>query len=146
MVSERELLGAIGHAELTELLQELVRRPSPNPPGCEEPVARFIADACRDLGLRIEIDEVEAGRPNVCASLGPTDAPGLLFLAHTDTVPAGDGWAHPPFGGVLADGRVIGRGAADMKAGIAAAAVAMAALKRCGIELTRSVTLAAVID
>jgi acetylornithine deacetylase/succinyl-diaminopimelate desuccinylase-like protein len=61
-------------------------------------------------------------------------------------VPAGEGWSRPPFGGDLADGRVIGRGAADMKAGIAAAVIAMAALQRSGHELSRPVALAAVID
>jgi acetylornithine deacetylase/succinyl-diaminopimelate desuccinylase family protein len=146
VVSERQLLDAIDGAELTELVQELVRRPSPNPPGAEEPVARFLAETCDALHFRTVIEEVVAGRPNVYASLGPADAPGLLFLVHTDTVPAGDGWTHPPFGGVVEDGRVIGRGAADMKAGIAAAVIAMAALERTGIELTRGVGLAAVID
>ncbi len=144
--AERELLDRIDRAELTELLRELVRRPSPNPPGSEEAVARFLAETCGRLGFRTELDEVADGRPNVYASLGPADAPGLLFLVHTDTVPAGEGWSHPPFGGVVADGRVIGRGAADMKAGIAASMIAMAALRRAGIELRRSVALAAVID
>jgi acetylornithine deacetylase/succinyl-diaminopimelate desuccinylase family protein len=144
--AETELLDVIDSGELTELLQELVRHPSPNPPGGEESVGRFLAKTCAALGLRTEIEEVAAGRPNVSASIGPEDAPGLLFLVHTDTVPAGEGWTHPPFGGVVAHGRVIGRGAADMKGGMAASVIAMAALKRSGIELTRSVTLGAVID
>jgi acetylornithine deacetylase/succinyl-diaminopimelate desuccinylase family protein len=146
MVSERQVLDAIDGAELTQLVQELVRRPSPNPPGAEASVARFLGATCDALHFRTELHEVVAGRPNVYASLGPVDAPGLLFLAHTDTVPAGDGWTYPPFGGAVEDGRVIGRGAADMKAGIAAAVIAMAALERTGIELTRCVGLAAVID
>ncbi|HKH17939.1 MAG TPA: M20 family metallopeptidase [Solirubrobacteraceae bacterium] len=144
--AEHGLLERIDRSELTELLQQLVRHPSPNPPGCEASVARFLAETCGELGLRTEVEEVAGGRPNVYASLGPAGTPGLLFLTHTDTVPAGEGWTHPPFGGVVADGRVIGRGAADMKAGIAAAAIAIATLARSGIELTRPVTLAAVID
>jgi acetylornithine deacetylase/succinyl-diaminopimelate desuccinylase family protein len=146
VVTERKLLDGIDRAELTTLLQELVRRPSPNPPGSEEAVAGFLADTCRALGLRAEVDEVAAGRPNVYASLGPAGEPGLLLLGHTDTVPAGEGWTRPPFGGELADGRVIGRGAVDMKAGVAAAVIAMAALQRSGLELDRPVALAAVID
>jgi acetylornithine deacetylase len=134
--AERELLDHIDRSELVELLRELVRRPSPNPPGAEESVAQFLAEACSGLGLRTDLEEVVPGRPNVYAALGPRDASGLLLLAHTD----------PPFGGVVADGRVVGRGAADMKAGIAAAVIAMAALRRSGIELERSVALAAVID
>jgi acetylornithine deacetylase/succinyl-diaminopimelate desuccinylase family protein len=146
VVSETELLDAIDRSELTALLQELVRRPSENPPGAEEPVARFLAEACRDLGLNAELEEVLPGRPNVYASTGGHGEAGLLFLGHTDTVPAGEGWTHAPFDGALVDGRVIGRGAADMKAGIAAAVIAMAALRRCGIGLERPVALAAVID
>lgn len=144
--AETELLDAIDGAALSGLLQELVRRPSPNPPGDEAAVARHLAETCEALGFRTEVEDVAAGRPNVYASIGPADVPGLLFLLHTDTVPAGEGWTHPPFGGALADGRVIGRGAADMKAGIAAATIAMSALRRSGIALTRSVALAAVVD
>jgi acetylornithine deacetylase/succinyl-diaminopimelate desuccinylase family protein len=143
--AERGLLDRIDRSELTALLAELVRRRSENPPGSEESVARFLAETCERLGLQARLDEVAPGRPNVLVRLG-RDEPGLLFLGHTDTVPAGDGWTHPPFGGVVADGRVIGRGAADMKAGVAAAVIAMAALQRSGFELTRSVALAAVID
>jgi acetylornithine deacetylase/succinyl-diaminopimelate desuccinylase family protein len=132
----------IDRDELIELLQGLVRHPSPNPPGSEEPVARFLARMCTQLGLQTELHEVAPGRPNVYARLG--EGPGLLFLGHTDTVPAGEGWTRDPFGGALEDGRVYGRGSADMKAGIAAAVIAMAALKRAGIEAP--VELAAVID
>ena len=144
--SERELLSRIDRSELTELARALVREPSPNPPGAEASVARVLAEACGRLGLRTEVEEVAPGRPNVYAALGPGDEPGLLFLGHTDTVPAGEGWTRPPFGAVVADGRVYGRGAADMKAGIAAAVIAMAALRRSGLELSRPVALAAVID
>lgn len=144
--SEQRVLDAIEPGELTELLRELVRRPSPNPPGAEGAVAELLAAWCQRLGLRTEVEEVAPGRPNVYAALGPADTPGLLFLGHTDTVPAGDGWTHEPFGADLVDGRVIGRGAADMKAGIAAAVIAMAALQRSGVELTRPVALAAVVD
>jgi acetylornithine deacetylase/succinyl-diaminopimelate desuccinylase family protein len=144
--AENGLLDGIDRSELIGLLQELVRRPSPNPPGVEEPVAQLLAETCGALRLQTETHEVAPGRPNVYARLGPKDVPGLVFLVHTDTVPPGDGWTHPPFGGTLADGRVIGRGAADMKAGIAAAVIAIAALQRSGIALTAPVSLAAVID
>jgi acetylornithine deacetylase/succinyl-diaminopimelate desuccinylase family protein len=144
--AERDLMALIERPALTELLQELVRRPSENPPGAEASVAALLAETCEKLGFETEVEEVAEGRPNVYASLGPADAPGLLLLAHTDTVPAGEGWTQPPFAGVVSDGRVIGRGAVDMKAGIAAAVTAMAALRRSGIEPARSVMLAAVVD
>src|SRR5215217_4610891 len=137
---------AVDEDELRALLVALVRHPSPNPPGAEDEVARHLASACRELGLSAELDEVAEGRPNVYARVGPEAEGGLLLLGHTDTVPAGDGWTRPPFEGAVEDGRVIGRGAADMKAGIAASVAAMAALRRAGVELVAPVLLAAVVD
>jgi acetylornithine deacetylase/succinyl-diaminopimelate desuccinylase family protein len=143
---ERRVLAGIDEAEVGELVRELIQQPSPNPPGCEEQVARHVAEACRERGLQARLEEVAPGRPNVHASIGPAGPAGLLLLAHTDTVPAGEGWTRPPFGGAVENGRVFGRGAADMKAGIAAAVVAMGALARSGVPLAGPVALAAVID
>jgi acetylornithine deacetylase len=143
---ERQVLDAIDAGEVRELLRELIRQPSPNPPGREEQVARYLAKACLKRGLEARLEEVSPGRPNVHARVGSPGSGGLLLLAHTDTVPAGEGWTHAPFGGAVEDGRVIGRGAADMKAGIAAAVVAMAALARSEVPLAAPVWLAAVVD
>lgn len=144
--AERHVLDAIDPAELRDLLCGLIQQPSPNPPGREEEVARYLADACRERELEARLDEVAPGRPNVQARVGPAAAGGLMLLAHTDTVPAGAGWTHPPFGAAEQDGRVIGRGAVDMKAGIAAAVVAMTALARSGVALSAPVVLEAVVD
>jgi len=143
---ESAVLAAVDEAELTALLGALVRRPSQNPPGCEEETVAHLAQACEALGLAVELEPVLPGRPNLYASLGPPGGPGVLVLAHTDTVPAGDGWTHEPFGASLEAGRLVGRGAADMKGGLAAAVAAMAALARAGVALRERVTLAAVID
>jgi acetylornithine deacetylase/succinyl-diaminopimelate desuccinylase family protein len=140
------MLDAIDPHEVATLLQELVRQPSPNPPGREQDVAEHLAAACRARGIDAELHEVAPGRPNVYARVGAPGPGGLLLLAHTDTVPPGDGWTRPPFGAEVHDGRVIGRGAADMKAGIAAAVIAMAAVARSGAELTAPIELAAVVD
>lgn len=141
---ERRILGAIDADETAALVTRLVRARSENPPGGEEEVAQELAAACRERGIDARLDEVAPGRPNVHARIG--DGGGLLLLGHTDTVPAGDGWTRPPFEGAVEDGRVIGRGAADMKAGIAASVAAMAALRRAGVELVAPVLLAAVVD
>jgi len=127
-------------------VSELVKQPSPNPPGAEEDVARRLADACRECGLDVRLDEAAPGRPNVHASVGPPGLGGLLLLGHTDTVPPGEGWTRDPYGGVIEDGRVYGRGATDMKGGIAAAVIAMATLAREGVELGGPVMLAALVD
>jgi acetylornithine deacetylase/succinyl-diaminopimelate desuccinylase family protein len=138
--SERRILDAIDADETAALVTRLVRARSENPPGGEEEVAQELAAACRERGIDARLDEVAPGRPNVHARIG--DGGGLLLLGHTDTVPAGDGWTADPFAGAHQDGRIVGRGAADMKAGIAAAVIAMAALKHTGL----AVELAAVVD
>ncbi len=143
---ESRVLAAVDEVELTALLQALVRCPSPNPPGCEEQTVTRLASACEAAGLAVEVDPVLPGRPNLYASAGPPDEPGVLVLGHTDTVPAGDGWSGDPYGGSVEAGRLVGRGAADMKGGLAAAVAAMAALGRADVPLRRRVTLAAVVD
>jgi len=143
---ESEVLAAVDEAEVTALVEGLVRCPSPNPPGREEQTVAYLAGTCETLGLTVELDPVLPGRPNLYASIGPSDERGLLVLGHTDTVPPGDGWTYEPFGATVESGRLIGRGAADMKGGLAAAVGAMAALVRAGIPLRESVTLAAVMD
>jgi len=118
--------------------------------GVETGVAAVLAAACEARGLDVRVTEAAPGRPNLTARLGPYGAPGLLLLAHTDTVPVGDGWTVPALGGTVSGGRIYGRGTSDMKGGIAASVVAMAALRRAaaeaGTELPLPVTLAAVAD
>jgi acetylornithine deacetylase ArgE len=110
--------------DLVELARSLVRFRTEIPPGNEEGCARYIRDFLADLhieGAELNLAKFEAGRANVVAKFGP-DEPGLLLGGHIDVVPAGDesAWSHPPFEGVLKRGRLYGRGAADMKAGLAA--------------------------
>ena len=107
--------------ELVALCAETVRIPSENPPGDTTAIARFVRDYLAALGLTIREYAPRAERPNLVAALGDDGArPHLLLNAHLDTFPAtGDDWQHPPFGGVVEDGRLYGRGACDMRAGLA---------------------------
>ena len=88
------------------------------------------------IGAAPEIVRGAAGRPSVVATLGDGDGPTLAWNGHLDTVPAGslDTWRADPFGGEVVDGRLIGRGACDMKGPIAAALAAAAAVRRAGID------------
>ncbi|HEX3245948.1 MAG TPA: M20 family metallopeptidase [Chloroflexota bacterium] len=140
-------LNAIDDDALIQLTRDLIQVDSINPPGAEQAVAELFADRARSLGLEAQIREVTPGRPNVLVRLPGSGAEAtLLYLGHTDTVPPGEvPWTYPPLSGELADGRIWGRGAADMKSGLAAMLVAMAALKHANVTLPGDVVLAAVV-
>ena len=121
-----DVLSRIDPDELIALTRDLVRIPSVVRPGdptaTEAAVAAYVERWLRAEGFTIEVHEVAPGRPNVLASLGDAAAgPTLLLEGHTDVVTEGNAaeWSHAPFGGDLVDGRIYGRGSADMKSGLA---------------------------
>ena len=144
----------IGAEEVVELTRALVRIPSvyrPGEPGANEAqVAAFVESWFRREGLPVEVQEVAPGRPNVLAWVGEK-GPGrrcLLLEGHTDVVTEGDprDWTRPPFAAEMSDGRIYGRGAADMKSGLAAAMVALAAFKRAGVTPEGKLVVGALVD
>ena len=148
-----DVLARIDPDELIALTRDLVRIPSVirpgDPAGTEAAVAAHVERWLRAEGLAVEVHEVAAGRPNVLGVLGDDGAgPTLLLEGHTDVVTEGDAseWRYPPFGGDLVDGRIHGRGSADMKGGLAAAMVAVAVLRRSGVRLGGRVVLGALVD
>jgi acetylornithine deacetylase/succinyl-diaminopimelate desuccinylase-like protein len=106
---------------VTQLLQELIRFDTTNPPGNEEACVAHIESLLRAQGIETERYEKTAGRPNLIARHAGTNGdPPLLLYGHVDVVTtAGQKWTHPPFAGDLADGMIWGRGALDMKGGVA---------------------------
>jgi acetylornithine deacetylase/succinyl-diaminopimelate desuccinylase-like protein len=120
--------------ETTELLQQLVRFNTVNPPGNERPAIEHLEQYLQRAGFRTELLATTESRPNLIADLdGDEDGPALCFLGHVDTVLAdASDWSHDPWSGDLADGFLWGRGALDMKSQVAAEAVAGAALAREG--------------
>lgn len=120
--------------ETTELLQELVRFNTVNPPGDERPAIEYLDGYLRAAGLRTELLADDERRPNLVADLdGGGDGPTLCFLGHVDTVLADpDDWRRDPWSGDVADGYLWGRGSIDMKSQVAAEAVAAATLARGG--------------
>jgi succinyl-diaminopimelate desuccinylase len=109
-------------AVLVALLQDLVRIPSPNPPGD----CRAIADFCEDFLGKAGFETVKVAPDDrawsVVGSAGDEDGPALLLHAHIDTVPLGQNarWNYDPFGGEIDGGRVYGLGSVDDKAPLAA--------------------------
>ncbi len=148
---ETQLLAHIDDDMLIRWAQELTRIPSvwrPQQGQGEEAAARWVEARCRELGLETHFEIVVPGRPNVIASYGRSAGRTLLFEGHTDVVTEGDPalWRDPPFGGVIRDGRLYGRGANDMKAGLVCALAALRALVRSGVRLDGRVMLAALCD
>ncbi|NIK60577.1 M20 family metallopeptidase [Kribbella shirazensis] len=142
--AEQKVLDRIDEDLLVRITQELLRAPGQNPPGEEAATVAVLAAAAQELGLDVRSSTVEPDRENVSITLAGGNNPGLLLLGHTDVVPVGDGWTVDPYGGLLHEGRLYGRGASDMKGGLAAALVALAALRET--PLTGPVELAALVD
>jgi len=111
---------------LVALLQRLIQFPTEDPPGREIEMARFMYETTQEMGMISQIDEFRPGRANVIARIkGNGTKPGLVFSAHFDTMPTGTkAWTYPPFGGEVHDGKIYGRGASDMKSGMAAMLIA----------------------
>jgi succinyl-diaminopimelate desuccinylase len=130
--------------ELIALLQRLIQFPTEDPPGRELELARFVHDTLTTSGLTSNLVEFQPGRANVVARLrGQEEHPGLIFSAHLDTLPAGEGtWQFPPFEGHVSNGRVYGRGASDMKGGLAAMIAAAQRLEREDLPLKGDLILA----
>ncbi len=121
-------------AETTELLRELVRFNTVNPPGNERPAIEHLERYLSAAGFATRILAAEPDRPNLVATLaGEDDGPVLCLLGHVDTVLAdASEWHHDPWSGDVADGFLWGRGSLDMKSQVAASAVAGASRARAG--------------
>jgi succinyl-diaminopimelate desuccinylase len=142
---------SIDHGALVEVVQALVRVPSvyePSTGRSEEGAARLVAHQLRDFGWTPEMDPVAPGRPNVYAVVeGGRPGPTLMFEGHTDVVTEGDpdAWTTDPFGADIRDGRLYGRGSADMKSGLVAALFATRAVADEG-PFPGRIVLAALVD
>ncbi|MEM7131866.1 MAG: ArgE/DapE family deacylase [Chloroflexota bacterium] len=134
----------------TELLSRLVQinstNPSLSPTGAGEgEIAGYVAQVLNELGLQVETHEPEPGRPSVVAIWpGAGSGRSLMLNAHMDTVSVDE--MAEPFSGRIADGRLYGRGAQDMKGSLAASIAAVKALQDAGISLGGDLLIAAVAD
>jgi len=134
--------------EVVDLLVDLIKVDTSNPPGNETETARLLDAWFRARGLEGQIVGEPAHRQNFILRLeGTRPGPTLLLLAHMDVVPAEPAsWSEPPFGGVVKDDHVWGRGAGDIKNLVAAHAVAVARLAASGRDFAGTVIYAATAD
>ena len=135
-------------SEIVRLASDLIRIPSENPPGDVNKITEFLAKYLRDVGVDVSVVESVRGRPNLVCQTGFESSRSLLLNGHTDVVPAGLGenWKFDPFGGEIKDGYIHGRGASDMKAGVAGIVFAFALLHRERKELKGLLKLQLVPD
>jgi acetylornithine deacetylase/succinyl-diaminopimelate desuccinylase-like protein len=140
--------GARLRDEATELLRELIRLDTVNPPGGETKAAELVRAYLEDAGVECALYAKVPERANLVARIpGRAEGKRLLLLGHTDTVLADPGeWSLDPWSGEVRDGCVWGRGALDMKGHVAANAVAMATLAREGFRPAGDLLLAATAD
>ncbi len=131
-----------------ELLQNLIRFDTTNPPGNERPCIEYINKLLKDAGIKTTIVAKTRSRPNLIARLkGEGKAPPLLLYGHVDVVTTeGQKWTHPPFEARIVDDYIWGRGALDMKSGVAMLLAAFLKAKAEKIPLPGDVIFAAVAD
>jgi acetylornithine deacetylase/succinyl-diaminopimelate desuccinylase-like protein len=133
--------------EAVELLRDLLRLDTVNPPGNETRAAELLRDYLEDAGVRCELLAKVPERANLVARLPGRGGPRLALISHTDTVLADPSeWTVDPWSGALREGQVWGRGALDMKSQVAASAVALATLAREGFEPVGDVIFTACAD
>jgi acetylornithine deacetylase/succinyl-diaminopimelate desuccinylase-like protein len=134
-------------SEVTELLQELIRLDTVNPPGNETAAAELLRDYLEAYGVRCDLYARVPDRANLVARIPGRGGPSLALLSHTDTVLADPAeWELDPWSGALRDGEIWGRGALDMKGEVAASAVALASLAREGFEPSGDIIFVAAAD
>ncbi len=148
MKTEQRLLEELAKIDVAKLTSEMVKIPSYSfMEEQEREIARYIGAYFTAEGIENEVIEIEPGRYNVTAKIpgkDPQHARSLMLSGHMDTVPAYD--FADAFSGRIAEGKVFGRGACDMKGPLASMMAAMTALKRAGIELDGDLYFTGVAD
>jgi succinyl-diaminopimelate desuccinylase len=143
--------------ELVALAADLVRFPTVNPPGeAYHPCAEYLGDRLKRSGFEITYvraagtpgDSEKYPRINVVARREGEGGKGpcVHFNGHLDVVQTGAGWTVDPFAGLVKDGKVFGRGACDMKGGLAAAVIAAEALFDSGAKLPGAIEISGTVD
>ena len=134
--------------EITQLLIDLIRIDTTNPPGNETRAATYIAQYLINEGFKTEIIESAPGRGSIITRLkGTGEKPSLLLLSHLDVVAANPNeWTVDPFAAVVKDGYVYGRGAYDMKSMTAIEVMVIKLLKKNNVKLKGHIVLAATAD
>jgi succinyl-diaminopimelate desuccinylase len=153
-----ELLKAIDDRrdEIVALTTDLIRFPTINPPGeAYRPCAEYLGARLKKSGFEVEFIRAEGTpgdtdrypRVNVVGRFdGRSPGACVHFNSHIDVVEAGDGWTVDPFAGTVRDGRVYGRGACDMKGGLAASIIAVEAFLQVFPDFPGAIEISGTVD
>ncbi|OLB26918.1 MAG: hypothetical protein DMG41_21560 [Acidobacteria bacterium] len=139
------------HRDALLWLADLIRINTSNPPGSEQLAAKYVAGVLQKEGIKPELLDLALGRSAVVArlrsSVVPDPSKALLLVAHLDTVPVEKSrWTVDPFGAVIKDGYLYGRGAIDDKGMLAANLAVFVGLKRSNAHINRDVIFLATAD
>jgi len=163
MVEKADIYAAVDDREddIVAFMEEFLSIETENPPGRNyREGAEFLSAALAERGYDVEQIEVpeetvaehypdraDHERMNVLGrKAGDDDGPDVHFTGHFDVVPAGEDWTYDPYDPVVEDGRIYGRGASDMKSGIAASLFAIDALEAAGVPIRGSISQSTTVD
>jgi succinyl-diaminopimelate desuccinylase len=133
--------------ELVNLCSRLIQIPSENPPGDTGRIAEFVKEYLNGKGLGLETYTPKKGLTSIVSENGVPGGRSIVLNGHLDIFPAGtEGWDFSPFCGDVKDGKILGRGATDMKAGVAASLFAYAIIQELKVKLTGKIVLSLVAD
>lgn len=136
--------------ELISLCQDLIRIKNQSPLDPQEPAVDYVRGYLADHGISSERLVAYAGEdyPVIYARIGSDDGFHVVLNGHVDVVPVGnlDGWDFDPFGGEVYDGKIHGRGASDMKCGLAVLLFSMALLNESGADIKGDIRLHVATD
>jgi len=140
-----EIIRKLDDSYTIKLTKEMIGIPSVT--GEEEALSLYIKDKLESYGMETELQYVTEKRPNVFGVMqGEKQGRRLNYNAHTDTVPVGDDWETDPFKAEVVDGKIFGRGACDMKSGIACTLNMLRAVADSGVRFDGELSFSGVID
>ena len=158
-MDDQKIIDALNNAifkvsdEMIEFLKDMIKIPTENPPGKNyKKFSNFFSFYLKKLGYNIKVIEVPRNRLKELVQFGKGDRPiifgtygngpvHIAFNGHYDVVPAGDDWTYNPYEPVIKDGFLYGRGASDMKSGLAMQVYAIEAIKICCADILNNFTI-----